>query len=372
MRSKKNRWIISLLWMTLAAFLAGCGEAAAPETIDTPTEAAQPTSTMAPSRTATPTLTLTPTYTPTETSTFTPTPAYNLPGTYEILRCVSFKPFASGWEEGVAIRFCLQTVKVREDGTMQTNVTWTYNYHSNTYASGPIIIKTGFLRTVLIDDLENVYETIDMGGAAANMDKMEPGKTIAGWYLFDRPEPGATSFRLLDLDSRISIDDIVLLPDPNAPTLTPTPTLDLNLEYNAPGSYYIYQCEFLFSPAGIPGAQRAKMCLVSIIVEDDYRMKFNFTWTVYFEYAGTATKESEAEDEGIQVEDDLGNIYRPVETGGCADQSTVLFTPMDNGDASCGGWFLFPPAEPDATIFRYTDPKNEILFDNIILVNPGG
>jgi hypothetical protein len=112
--------------------------------------------------------------------------------------------------------------------------------------------------------------------------------------------------------------------------------------------------------------------LVSVIVEEDDRMKFNFSWTVYFEYAGTATKESEAEDEGIQVEDDLGNIYRPVETGGCADQSTILSTPTDNGDASCSGWFLFPPAAPDATIFRYTDPKNEIQFDNIILVNPGG
>jgi hypothetical protein len=101
-------------------------------------------------------------------------------------------------------------------------------------------------------------------------------------------------------------------------------------------------------------------------------MKFNFTWTVYFEYAGTATKESEAEDEGIQVADDLGNIYRPVETGGCAKQSTILSTNNKNGDASCSGWFLFPQAEPDATIFRYADPKNKIQFENIILVYPGG
>jgi hypothetical protein len=304
----------------------------------------------------------------------TPTTAFNLPGSYAIYQCVSFRPFAG--DPYVLINFCVQTVNVNADLSMQFNVIWKYTYTlektSQGYpAYGPVIFKTGFTNTILIDNNNNEYKPVDAGGAAVNRDQLNQGKAISGWYLFDPPAPGATSFRLLDLDLHIAIEDIVLSPEKNAYPRTATPTLDANLEYNAPGSYYVYQCKFLFFPAGIPGAQRVKMCLISVKVEDDYRMKFNFSWTVYFEYAGTATKESEAEDKEIRVTDNLGNIYRPVETGGCVDQSTILFTPKDNGDASCSGWFLFPPAAPDATILRYDDPKNEIFFDNIILVNPG-
>jgi hypothetical protein len=363
----------ALAWASAAVsvlLLTACGEAAATTApADTPTETAPPTRTLTPSTTDTPTLSLT----PTETPTFTPTLPYNAPGSYIIMKCntYSVKSGESHWLEEVKVS--IKSVTVQKDGTMRVNVDWMAVPNQNAYFSYAITLESFEADTsiVLMDNLENEYRHFSVGGCLASGSVLYYNhSTCGGWFDFPAAEPGATSFNFIDFRHGFSIENIVLLKRDPGSTPTFTLTVDPNMKFNAPGTYYIYQCAVIPSPASIPGASRVKICLITVVVGGDFRMKFNILWTAYFDYAGTAAKESDREDERILVEDNLKNIYRPVEIGGCAGLETVLFTDKNGGDASCGGWFLFPPAEPDATSFRYEDPKNGISFEGIVLENP--
>jgi hypothetical protein len=355
--------------------LAACQDTAAPPPTETPTGAATHTSTNTATQTDTPTIAFTPSETPTDAPTFTETPAYNIPGSYDIYKCVTFQPFISSRDDGadIILNFCVQTVKVNADLSMQFNVIWKYTYTATfkgTPLRGPGIIKTGFTNTVLIDNLKNEYKPVDAGGAAVHADLINSGSAIAGWYRFDPPKAGAVSFRLLDLDLRIAVENIVLLPDPNAPTPTPTPTADPNLTYNAPGTYYLYKCVYYPSPGNF-GASKAKICLNTVVVNEAYEMKFVVTWTLYFDYATDIIKPSDANNHAIKVLDNLGNEYRHTQTGGCAAEDTRFWT-WGEGQDDCGGWFLFPPPNEGATSFRFFDTENDISIENIVLVPKTG
>jgi hypothetical protein len=350
---------LSVLTAVLTLLLAGCGEAAAPETVETPTKTAPPTTTLAPSITFTPTLSLTLTETPTETPTFTPTIAYNEPGLYYFYKCTNFQP--EGIPVAISINFCVTSVKVNDDRTLKVSVTWKLNH-----AVGGRLTKrsdVGNNNMFLYDDLENEYHATDWGGAAAKNDiiTLQPS---AGWFLFPAPEPGATVFRFYDMDNRISIDDIILSPDKNVSPPTATPTIDPRTLYNEPGTYALNVCAYYPTSAVYPAATKVRLCLNTVFINDAYEMRFNLTWTVFFDTENGVIKESDANNKNILLADDLGNEYRPTQTGGCAAQDTTL---KGYPDSSCVGWFQFPPAKPGATSFRFFYGKDLVVIEDIVL-----
>jgi hypothetical protein len=160
--------------------------------------------------TLTPSFTSTPSFTPTSTPTFTETPPYNLPGSYSISKCATFPRPAGAPENIVSVTVCVVTVKVKDDRSMQFNMTWTVLQNGQ---SGCYILPTDVYNhhLYLEDDLKNEYQYTDAGGCASVPYEFCFMKTDChGWFLFPPAQPGAKSFRFVDMDHLVYIDDIVL------------------------------------------------------------------------------------------------------------------------------------------------------------------
>ncbi|MBN2085208.1 MAG: hypothetical protein JW748_08265 [Anaerolineales bacterium] len=329
--------------------LSGCQPAATP--VPTETATATPTLTTTPTGTDTPTITPTNTETLTATPTFTATPPYNAPGKYQIDKCADFRLE----NNPVQILFCVDSVNVRADSTMQFNVSWlvaTWGYAVKKYPdtdNNNIFIK---------DNLGNKYAHIETGNCAAEIRIIAGRSKCTGWFLFNPAIPGATSFSFFDTTHGVRIDEIKLLDQKYIPTRTKTirPTGTL---YNEPGTYKIYKCVTYLPSGRLLGAEKVQLCLNTVLVNPNRTMKFNLSWKVFT--SKSVVKSSEAGN--IILVDNLENEYQYNDTGGCAgvDRNFSI-------TESCGGWFQFPPAQPGATSFRFIDLVNRIEFEDIVLL----
>jgi hypothetical protein len=154
-----------------------------PTPTNTATETQTSTITHTSTITNTPTLTVTNTITLTITPTFTETPAYNLPGLYKIYKCASFLP-AGAPSVTFTVTFCVQTVKVNDDLTMQFNVYWNVGEH----CCGITITKESDSNNnnmFLKDNMGNEYHHFATGGCAAiRIQFTSGGGDCNGWFLF--------------------------------------------------------------------------------------------------------------------------------------------------------------------------------------------
>jgi hypothetical protein len=344
--------------------LAGCQSAATPAPTGVPTDTS--TLTIASTATKTPTSMPTNTETPTATPTLTQTPPYNVAGTYHIYKCASYA--LSG--APITVAFCVNTVIVRNDLTMQFNVSWKINgsgYRITKYsdADNPDMF--------LEDNLGNRYTHMGTAGCAAETTVFTNAGTCAGWFIFPAAMPGATSFRFYDMNNYIYVDDIVLLNETNAYTPTSTPTVtptfapaytrtaDPNKEYNEPGTYWIYKCKPYPTGGNFSGADSVTFCLNTIVVNEDRTMKINVNWKVLT--TGDFIKPSDNNNPNIFLTDNLGNQYRYSQAGGCAAAEFRFYKPGND----CNGWFMFPAPRPGATSFRYNDSNVLFSIDEIVL-----
>ncbi|MGB7537562.1 MAG: hypothetical protein WBM17_03405 [Anaerolineales bacterium] len=340
--------------------LAGCQPAATPVPTETATET--PTLTVSPTTTDTPTITPTNTETLTETPTFTQTPPYNVAGTYYIYKCARYTLKIAPLP--IAVDFCVNTVNVHDDLTMQFNVSWKidapwYQVTKHSDADNPDMF--------LEDNLGNRYKHTGTGGCAAETAVFQGAGTCAGWFIFPAAKPGATSFRFYDMDNKIFVDDIVLLDKKYVPTATITLTPTRGITYNSPGTYYLYRCAASVAVGSIAGATKLKICLNTVVIDPDYRMKFNFEWTFSFDKARQAVLTPDKINKVILI-DDLEYKYEHIDAGGCAAEDDLLWVYTTPGEDNCNGWFLFPPAQTGATSLRLYDYGNLITIENIVLI----
>ncbi len=173
---------------------------------------ASATSTPIPTETQTPTLTPTITLTPTDTQPPTRTPSYNMPGVHPVGRCTDLPlhyTYGSKAYDGI-VNLCLVDVLVRDDYKMQFNLVW---HFASKDLPVPHRYVYGNLDTMLlVDDLGNRYEPLGNSGKTQDTDAQGPGEnSIAAYYLFPRPKPGAHVFILIDVDKKKSIDIIILI-----------------------------------------------------------------------------------------------------------------------------------------------------------------
>ena len=98
-------------------------------------------------------------------------------------------------------------------------------------------------------------------------------------------------------------------------------------------------------------------CVYRVVVQADKTMKFFVYWQAHhFEYM---TKESDANNTGIYLTDNLGNQYAFTEAGAAA------VTPEQFGrDKPVYGWYLFPAAKDGATIFSIHDDCINVSIDS--------
>ncbi len=372
--------------------LAACQPAATP--VPTATATKIPTLTASPTATGTPTITPTSTETFTATPSFTNTPPYNAPGSYYVFSCVFITPSGS-ISEASRIRFCITSVVVLSDRSMRFNVLWTFTFYR--LSEWDLRIRSLSKKSdrfnpniALADNLKNNYSPINVTGCIATDYFLHAWDgDCGGSFFFDPAKPGATSFIYFDTGYDIAIGPIVLLKIPPTPTITLTgtqktatptktaipsatptftktltlsPTIDPNVVYNAPGTYWFYTCIPYPASGGLTGAKSVTLCLNTVVVGNDRTMKFNFTWKVETYY--DLIKDPDSNKAMIYLEDDLANVYRFTQTGGCAAVRTEMTKPDDD----CNGWFLFPPAEPGATSFRFMDYGNNVSFDNLVFM----
>jgi hypothetical protein len=196
-------------------FLYSCQSITSPTQIPTASQTNTQTftSTKTPTKTNTPTITLTATESPTQTTTFTKTLIYNLPGMFYIYKCATFYPFTE--DPKAYVMFCVQSVRVYPNFTMQFNVTWVLGGVSNTFSHYVKANKNTDPTNhcnFLVDNLGNEYSHIGVGGAAANSDVVGPDKPSSGWFLFPPAKLGATSFTFRSICDGIEVGGIVLLP----------------------------------------------------------------------------------------------------------------------------------------------------------------
>jgi hypothetical protein len=337
--------------------LSGCQAAATPPPADTPTELPTITPTTIPTKTHTPTDTPTATVTLTITPTYTETPAYNVPGKYPINRCQDGVP-SGPLVLASSITICLTTVEVLEDYSMKFNVQW--HIIIDWWNHGTKYSDEKNTNIYLTDDLGNYYPHFAVGGCAALTitHQYAADEKCNGWFLFPPAKPGAKSFNYFDLNNSVSFDKIVLLQKTGTDTPTFTPTPPTGTPYNAPGTYYIYRC----ASYQLGGTNPVQICLNTVVVNSDSTMKFNLSWKPL--NGVPARKPSVANNHSIFLLDDLKNEYHYLSAGGCAE---VVRGFQTTGE-SCGGWFLFPAAQPGATSFRFVDLGNLISFDNIVLL----
>lgn len=93
-------------------------------------------------------------------------------------------------------------------------------------------------------------------------------------------------------------------------------------------------------------------------------MEFTVTWSVNFLSGTDARKKSDTYNRNMYLIDNLGHRYDHIGTGGAAQLGGSAhqgqFTVMD-------GTFLFPPAQPGASVFTFHDDDQHVTIPNLML-----
>jgi hypothetical protein len=164
--------------------------------------------------------------------------------------------------------------------------------------------------------------------------------------------------------------------------------------YNAPGRY-LFANRCLYAPqitiemvqiGGAPGQPinlvpvtrfaMLTVCVTGVTVREDRQMQFDIQYTLapMEDETSEVWRESDRDNRNVFLTDDRGGRYEFLEVGGCAAQEMRT----QNEDLQCTGWFLFPPAEPDATSFDFhyatadtTENSGNDVMPGIVLTAPG-
>ncbi len=143
-------------------------------------------------------------------------------------------------------------------------------------------------------------------------------------------------------------------------TITPTPTK----AFNIPGFYPVGRCSSGQAP-DLEYPLELDFCILSVTIRDDGHMIFEVSWTVHFWDTPTATKLSDADNHNMYLNDNLGNRYDHINTGGSAAMDVILV----NGETTTG-WFEFDPAQEGATSFTFYDDDNGISIFGMSFFDP--
>ena len=129
------------------------------------------------------------------------------------------------------------------------------------------------------------------------------------------------------------------------PTVTVTPTP--HLVYNQPGTYDLTRCYFLTD--SITTEVYFMFCVYRVVVQADLTMKFFVYWQIH-NFLENGTKESDIDNPGVYLTDNLGNHYTFTEAGDGAVNSVKF-----RNDQPIYGWYLFPPGKDGAIVFSLHD-----------------
>lgn len=128
-------------------------------------------------------------------------------------RCVSFVVPPTGTALG-RVNECVIKVQFRLDGNMVFVVRWDVEF----LTGGPVhVVKgsdAGNRNMYALDQGNNRYDHSALTGAAGQLVDFTPGGTTSaiGGYVFPAPRPGATTFRFVNDDQHVSINDIRIGP----------------------------------------------------------------------------------------------------------------------------------------------------------------
>lgn len=114
--------------------------------------------------------------------------------------------------EGASLRWCVESVVVAVDGSLELHLSWT-----SSGLSGKRLFKgsdSDNHRMYLVDDLGKRSDHIDTRGAARDGGRLDGDHPVLrGAFVFPPPQKGATSFTFHDDDQRAFIPAITLAPE---------------------------------------------------------------------------------------------------------------------------------------------------------------
>ena len=139
-----------------------------------------------------------------------PYPIYIPPGTYTVNKCRQAPLYNEGQSVGT-LKECIPEVEVWETGYMQFNITWTADLIDEI----DTIIKWTDAEDhniYLMDNLDNRYDHVQVGGSAGQTTLLYDGVPAEGWFLFLPAKENAARFTFYDDDQGIAIPFIRLIP----------------------------------------------------------------------------------------------------------------------------------------------------------------
>jgi len=108
-------------------------------------------------------------------------------------------------------------------------------------------------------------------------------------------------------------------------------------------------------------------CVASVVVKDSGNMEFIVTWSAEFLDGSVARKHSDMYNKNMYLIDNLGHRYDHIITNGAARLGGMVHR---DGPKTIDGVFVFPPAQPGATVFAFHDDDQLVVIPNINLSLP--
>jgi hypothetical protein len=151
-------------------------------------------------------------------------------------------------------------------------------------------------------------------------------------------------------------------------TLTPTDTLTPTRtpSYNVPGIHPVGRCTDLPLTYSLGSTYNGivNLCLIDVLVRDDYKMQFNLVWHFASKDVPVPHRYVYGHLDNMHLEDDLGNRYDPLGNSG-KTQDTDAKGPGEN---SIAAYYLFPRPAKDARVFTLVDDDKNRSINLIILI----
>lgn len=138
--------------------------------------------------------------------------------------------------------------------------------------------------------------------------------------------------------------------------------------YVQPGTYAFGYCHDVNIYSIYDGTTLAgvfRFCVDSVDVGPDFHMRFNVSWTLLklFWPFNWAVKYSDYTNRNMNVTDNIGCRYDHIATGDAAAVDTYFTSAGERHT----GWFYFPPACLESTVFTFHDDDQHFVITNLVL-----
>ncbi len=145
------------------------------------------------------------------------------------------------------------------------------------------------------------------------------------------------------------------------PTFFPIVMYQFNV-YTRPGTYPFNRCATFPVLANGPVVANMTECVQSVIAQEDGQLKFIYSWrATYFDLDHDCLiKYSDVDNHNMYISNQDGMVSHFTDAGGSAGYISCMAN-----NYTYTGWFLFPRALTQSTVYTFYDQDNHIALSNL-------